>query len=217
MDKGQRIMEQGTMDKGQRPLSDVLCPPSTVPSNLRIPFAVHTAKFGYDWSNVPEGMTRKELDACYRAAIAAKPEYLEPGQIISGVASAVGRKFAYSIQVAEAWDANGRNAEYSAFAFIPAILADRLFVEGLLKRDEFCRPNRNPPTSVPCEIVHVPPNAGIAAPTPIAPSAPEAPKPAPSVRRPTSAIDGETDWVNVLIWICSAVAALIAIIAACKR
>ncbi len=184
---------------------------------IRIPFAVHTAKFGYDWSNIPDGMTRAELDACYRAAVAKKPEYLEPGQIISGVTSAAGRRFAYSIQVAEAWDANGRNAEYSAFAFIPAILSDRLFVEGLLARDEFCRPNRNPPTSVPCEIVHVPPVAGLPISAPPAPSALEAPKPTAVVRRAPSAIDGETDWVNVLIWICSAVAALIAIIAACKR
>lgn len=185
-------------------------------NEIRIPFAVHTAKFGYDWSNIPDGMSRKELDACYRAAIAAKPEYLEPGRIISGVTSAVGRRFAYSIQVAEAWDANGRNAEYSAFAFIPAILSDRLFVEGLLARDEFCRPNRNPPTSVPCEIVHVPPVAGLPISAPPVPSAPEAPKPTAVVRRAPSAIDGETDWVNVLIWVFSAVAVIVALIAACK-
>ena len=211
MDKGQR--GKMTEDRGQRTMASVGSPLSPVLGNLLIPFAVHTAKFGYDWSNIPDGMTRAELDACYRAAVAKKPEYLEPGQVVSGVTSAGDRKFAYSIQVAEAWDANGRNAEYSAFAFIPTILADRVFFEGLLRREEFRTPSRTPPKSVPCEIVRVPPVSGLPVSAPVAP---EVPPPSPAVRRAPSAIDGETDWLNVAIWAASAIAVLVALIAACK-
>ena len=209
MDKGQRTENWGqrTEDRGQRPLSDVGCPLSSVPGNLLIPFAVHTAKFGYDWSNVPEGVTRDELDACYRAAIARKPEYLAVGEIVSGVAEAKGRRFAFSIQVAEAWDANGRNAEYCAIAFAPPLVADRLDLQALLERDEFRVPSRTPPKRVPCGFR----SAAATAPHPMsAPPVQEAPCPAPS------AVDGETDWLNVAIWALSAIAALIAIIAACK-
>ena len=193
-------------------------------NEILIPFAVHTAKFGYDWSKVPEGMTREELDACYRVAIERKPEYLAVGEVVSGVAEARGRKFVFSIQIAEAWDANGRNAEYGAFAFVPALVANRLYLNGLLARDEFRTPSRTPPTSISCEIVRVPPvcnpltrPVAAAAPRPTpAPSAQEPPRPAPAVRRMPSAIDGETDWLNVAIWAASAIAALIAIIAACR-
>ena len=180
---------------------------------IRIPFAVHTAKFGYDWSNVPEGVTRAELDACYRAAITRKPEYLAVGEVVSGVAEAKGRRFAFSIQVAEAWDANGRNAEYCAIAFAPPLVADRLDLQSLLKRDEFRVPSRTPPKSVPCGFR---PAAATALRPASVTSAQEPPRLAPVVRRAPSAIDGETDWLNVAIWAASAIAALIAIIAACR-
>ena len=180
---------------------------------ILIPFAVHTAKFGYDWSNVPEGVTREELDACYRVAIARKPEYLAVGEIVIGVAEAKGRRFAFSIQVAEAWDANGRNAEYCAIAFAPPLVADRLDLKSLLERDEFRVPNRTPPKSVLCGFR--PASATAPRPAPV-PPAQEPPRLAPVARRAPSAIDGETDWFNVAIWAASAIAALIAIIAACK-
>ena len=224
MDEGQRV--EMTKDRGQRTMASVDCPLSSVPGNLLIPFAVHTAKFGYDWSNVPEGMTREELDACYRVAIERKPEYLAVGEVVSGVAEARGRKFVFSIQIAEAWDANGRNAEYGAFAFVPALVADRLYLDGLLARDEFRTPSRTPPTSVSCEIVRVPPVFNpLARPSAVPPprlrpaptvQEPPRPTPTPAVSRAPSAIDGETDWLTVLVWAASAIAALVAIIAACK-
>lgn len=211
MDNGQRA--EKTVDGGQGTMASVDRPLSAVPGNLLIPFAVHTAKFGYDWSNVPEGVTREELDACYRAAIARKPEYLAVGEVVSGIAAAKGRTFAFSIQVAEAWDANGRNAEYCAIAFAPPLVADRLDLQTLLERDEFRVPNRTPPKSVPCGFRPAAATAPRPAPSP---SAQEPPRLAPAVRRMPSAIDGETDWLNVAIWAASAIAALIAIIAACR-
>lgn len=181
---------------------------------ILIPFAVHTAKFGYDWSNVPEGMSREELDACYRAAIVRKPEYLEVGRVISGVAEAGGRKFAFSIQVAEAWDANGRNAEYGAFAFAPAIVAERLDMERLLAREEFRTPSRTPPKGIACGFVAAATSEssgdGVSA-------APEGSVPlALPVGQSRRDDDGEIDWLSVLIWAFSAIAAIVAIVAACR-
>lgn len=199
-----------TEDRGQRPLSDVGGPLSSVPGNLLIPFAVHTAKFGYDWSCVPEGLTRDELDACYRAAVARRPAVLEIGQVVTGVLACGRLKFAFSLQIAKDWDANGRNAEYGAFAFLPSFAdLERTDFSELLGRREFRVPDRQPPDSVPWR----PPAA--------APSVP------PSFRAPenqASAVRAEepavqrrqTDWTSVSIWAVSIAVTIAAIVAACR-
>lgn len=117
----------------------------TEKSALEIPFAVHTAKYGYDWSSIPAGMTREELDAHYRQAAVLKPEFLRAGEVVSGVFAHDGRVVVYLIQVARGWDSNGRDAEYSAFAFLSYAEAGKVDFRALLDRDEFRVPRRDPP------------------------------------------------------------------------
>lgn len=115
---------------------------------LAIPFAVHTAKFGYDWSEIPSGLTRADLDACYRRAIARKPEFLKPGEVVVGVFVEAGRIVAFAIQIANAWDSSGRDAEYGAFAILRREDAAKVDFEALLSQDAFLTPSRNPPAEI---------------------------------------------------------------------
>lgn len=116
-----------------------------------VPFAVHTAKYGYDWSSIPLGMTRADLDACYRRATAQKPEFMERGDVVSGVFAQGGRVVAFLVQIAANWDSNGRDAEYGAFAFLSATDVAGVDFRELLDRDEFRVPNRQPPASIRCD------------------------------------------------------------------
>ena len=241
MDNGQRMRGQETKDVGQRPLSDVLCPLSSVPGNLLIPFAVHTAKFGYDWSCVPEGLTRDELDACYRLAAERRPQVLEIGTVITGTLVCGRLKFAFSTQIAKGWDANGRNAEYSAFAFLPAFVdLERTDFTEFLAREEFRTPSRQPPKAIPCRLKM--PLRTVAPERTVnpAPSRPvtrvsdqssdhfgrvwtgaSAAEPATPSPMPVWADKGEpespsTNWLSVVLWLSAAIIVLIALISACR-
>ena len=112
------------------------------------PFAVYTATYGYGWSNVPAGLSREDLSDCYRLACAAKPQFLEEGQVVSGSFARGGLAVAFSIQLAKGWDVNGRDAEYGAFAFIPQGLAPAVDLKALLARPEFLEPMRRPPRTI---------------------------------------------------------------------
>lgn len=119
---------------------------------LSFPFVVHTATYGYAWSSVPDGLSRAELDAVYRRAAALKPEFMSVGDTVAGVLAQGGRVIAFRFQVAPGWDANGRNAAYDAFAFLPSSDAWRVDFRALLDDAVFRVPSRNPPACVraPC-------------------------------------------------------------------
>ena len=119
---------------------------------LSFPFVVHTATYGYDWSSVPDGLSRAELDDTYRRAAALKPEFMSVGDTVAGVLAQGGRVVAFRFQVAPGWDANGRDAAYDAFAFLPSAVARRVDFRALLDDAVFRVPSRNPPSRVhaPC-------------------------------------------------------------------
>lgn len=124
---------------------------------FEFPFAVYTAKFGYAWSNVPAGMTPEDMSVCYKRACASKPAFLEDGQTVSGTFAYKGHTVAFLIQVAKGWDANGRDAEYGAFAFIPFDKVAAVNLTALLAQREFREPDIAPPkTIVPGALCRVP-------------------------------------------------------------
>ncbi len=112
---------------------------------LRFPFAVHTARYGYDWSAVPPGLSREELDSVYRLAVSRRPEFLPEGAFVFGVLAREGLAAVFRLQVAQAWDANGRDAEYAAFVFVPQTDWRRVDFAVLLDDPALCRPLRSPP------------------------------------------------------------------------
>lgn len=183
--------------------------------NLLIPIVVHTAKFGYDWSYVPDGLTRDELDACYRLAVERRPEVLEVGTVIDGVLACGRLKFAFSMQLAKDWDANGRNAEYSVFAFLPSFVdLERTDFTEFLARDEFRTPSRQPPKSVPWRFTAPIPSADRTSPSPVPPQSPSDEKPARNWLMTAEPESPSTNWLNVALWLGAAVVVIMALISA---
>lgn len=215
--------EQGTVDGGQGPLSDVGRPLSSAPGDLEFPFAVYTAKFGYEWSNVPAGMTRADLADCYKRASASKPEFLKDGETAAGTFVRNGFTVVFLIQVAKKWDANGRDAEYGAFAFVPLDKAAAVDLKALLARREFREPDRNPPQTVkaPC----VPGAEASGAGRPPAPArvsgegrgAPDAGRGTEGFAARAAAPDARgPNWIAALLWIGAAALVAMALVSALR-
>ena len=115
-----------------------------------IAFSVYTANNGYDWSNIPNGLNREWLDSFYQKAVAFKPDFMVPGDVVKGVFSKDRIVAAFRIQIVKHWDCFGRNADYCAFAFVGAKepKLTRIDFDALLEQHEFTEPTHTPPASV---------------------------------------------------------------------
>ena len=115
-----------------------------------IAFSVYTANNGYDWSNIPNGLNREWLDSFYQKAVAFKPDFMVPGDVVKGVFSKDRIVAAFRIQIVKHWDCFGRNADYCAFAFVGAKepKLTRIDFDALLEQTEFTEPTHTPPASV---------------------------------------------------------------------
>lgn len=111
----------------------------------RLPSAVYTAVRGYAWSKRPEGIPDQQLDALLAASMGTRGDFVADGIITKGVASICGMAAAFTIQRAHAWDSEGRDADYAAFAFIPADRCTDVDFADLLNDDFFKTPSRMPP------------------------------------------------------------------------
>ena len=223
MDKGQRV--EMTEDRGQRTEAFVGRPLSFVPDPLEFPFAVYTAKFGYEWSNVPPGMTRGDMADCYKRASASKPEFLKDGETVSGTFVRNGFTVVFLIQVAKKWDANGRDAEYGAFAFIPLDKVASVDLKALLARREFHEPDRNPPRTVKAPCVSSAGASNVGRPSSLVRVSDEERRTSDGGRRAEDKVVGAraamqdargTNWLAALLWIGAAVLVVMALASAMK-
>lgn len=111
------------------------------------PVAVHTAHYGYDWSQIPSGWTRERLDALYRRAVACRGFNYESvscwGVLTEGEVAV-----AFRLGTAKAWDVNGRDAEYAVFVFIPFTSAAKVNFAALWQSAVMSEPSRTPAVEV---------------------------------------------------------------------
>lgn len=115
---------------------------------VHIPVSVFTAGRGYDWSTEPAGIGRETLDGLYRIATAGRDAFADDGAPAIGIASDGKTAAAFSLMRARAWDSEGRDADYAAFAFVPCTDASHIDFAALLADDFFRVPNHEPPTSI---------------------------------------------------------------------
>lgn len=52
---------------------------------MKIPFSVFTARHGYEWSNIPTGMTEAQLTGYREIISSTRPEYMKDGERFDGV------------------------------------------------------------------------------------------------------------------------------------
>ena len=115
---------------------------------ISIPASVFTAGRGYDWSTEPAGIERETMDELYRIATAGRDAFADDAAPATGVASDGKTAAAFSLMRARAWDSEGRDADYAAFAFVPCAKAARVDFAALLADDFFRVPNHEPPASI---------------------------------------------------------------------
>ena len=113
-----------------------------------IPASVFTAGRGYAWSAEPAGIGREAMDALYRIASAGRNAFTDDAAPATGVASDGKIAAAFSLMRARAWDSEGRDADYAAFAFVPCADVARIDFAALLADGFFRAPDRSPPASL---------------------------------------------------------------------
>ena len=115
---------------------------------VSIPASVFTAGRGYDWSTEPAGIGREAMDELYRIATAGRDAFADDAAPTTGIASDGKTAAAFSLMRARAWDSEGRDADYAAFAFVPCADAARVDFAALLADDFFRVPNHEPTESI---------------------------------------------------------------------
>jgi len=114
-----------------------------------LPTAVYTAYRGYEWSCLPEGVSREERDALYAQAAALRPEFPSAEDVRQGVVTCGHLAAAFRVWNVPAWDADGRSADYFAFAYFPLFgeVSDDE-VAALLEDPFFHIPEHTPPSRI---------------------------------------------------------------------
>lgn len=120
--------------------------PSSTITASRVPVAVYTAWRGYDWSGIPDGLTREQMDALRAKAVARRPAFADADTVTTGIVSHGVWAAVFAIRVVPAWDAVGRAADYAAFAFLPVTVLPELNVRMILAHPFFTTPTHEPPT-----------------------------------------------------------------------
>lgn len=110
--------------------------------------AVYTAHRGYSWSSVPPGTDERMLEGMLADAAERRGEFPDPASVERGAVSNGSIAAAFAIRSVQAWDAEGRSADYAAFAFLPLADASLVDIAALLEHPFFCVPSRNPPAAI---------------------------------------------------------------------
>lgn len=103
---------------------------------LTLPTSVYTATRGYAWSAVPAGLAPADLEAFLADATKDRPDFEDEAAASAGVIVRRSVVAPFSVRRARRWDAEGRDADYAAFAFCSAPDAADPF---------FTAPSRTPP------------------------------------------------------------------------
>ena len=110
--------------------------------------AVYTAVHGYNWSNVPEGLSRERLDRLLDLAMEDAPEFPPPDFTSAGVVSDGETAAVYTLREVENWDSVGRSAQYAAFAFPTFEELSTIDIAALLTDPFFTVPSHEPPAAL---------------------------------------------------------------------
>lgn len=112
---------------------------------LTLPTSVYTATRGYAWSAVPAGLAPADLEAFLVDATKDRPDFEDEAAAAAGVIVRRGVVAPFSVRRARRWDAEGRDADYAAFAFCSAPDAAAVDFAALLADPFFTVPSRTPP------------------------------------------------------------------------
>ena len=112
---------------------------------LTLPTSVYTATRGYAWSAVPSGLAPADLEAFLADATKDRPDFEDEAAVSAGVIVRRGVVAPFSVRRAHRWDAEGRDADYAAFAFCSAPDAAAIDFAALLAAPFFTVPSRTPP------------------------------------------------------------------------
>lgn len=103
---------------------------------VQIPVAVFTAHRGYDWSKLPDFVSRDEADSLFEKVMSVKTTYCDDllpyGDSFKGVLYEGKYAFAFRLRTAEKWDQAKRDSNYCACAFIPHDMLKDVDFERLL-------------------------------------------------------------------------------------
>ncbi len=126
---------------------------------LRLATAVYSAWRGYAWNRLPPGLDEARLDALYTLAASERGEFPDPDAVTAGVVADREVAAAFTIQTAPAWDDQGRDSEYGAFAFFRCREAAMIDIATLLAQSFFRCPARETPEylTVPAVPAATPP------------------------------------------------------------
>jgi len=102
--------------------------------------SVYAADHGYAWSS-PPSVVHSVLLA---DALATRPDFADETAVSAGVVVRDATAAAFTIRRAPHWDADGRDSDYAAFAFVPCDAADAIDFAELLKDDFFATPTHTP-------------------------------------------------------------------------
>jgi len=114
-----------------------------------LPTAVYTAWRGYAWTALPPGLTREDRDDLYQRAAALRPDFPSADDVRQGVVTNGNVGAVFRVWNVPSWDADGRSADYFAFAYFP--VTGEVSEDGvarLLEDPFFHIPERNPPEMV---------------------------------------------------------------------
>ena len=115
---------------------------------VHIPVSVFTATRGYDWSAMDGKIDRETMDGLYRIASAARPAFAEDPAPVLGVAADGKTAAAFALLRARAWDSEGRDCDYAAFAFVPCSEAANVDFAALVEDGFFHTPAHTPPAFI---------------------------------------------------------------------
>lgn len=118
------------------------------PVKIQIPVAVFTAYRGYDWSKLPDFVSRDEADSLFEKIMSVKTNYCDDflpyDDAFKGVLYEGKYAFAFRLMTAERWDQAKRDSYYCACAFIPQDKLMDVDFERLLDMDYFKTPTHTP-------------------------------------------------------------------------
>ena len=115
---------------------------------MKIPFSVFTARHGYEWSNIPTGMTEAQLTGYREIISSTRPEYMKDGERFDGVLYDGNVIVVFTALRVPEWDLVKRTAHYYAVAFIPRNDCHLVNIDHLLNDDLFGKPTREPPSEI---------------------------------------------------------------------
>lgn len=115
---------------------------------VEIPVAVFTAHRGYDWSKLPDFVSRDEADSLFEKVMSVKTTYcdglLPYGNSFEGVLYEGKYAFVFRLMTSEKWDQAKRDSNYCACAFIPHEILKEVDIERFLKMEYFLMTSYNP-------------------------------------------------------------------------